>query len=117
MSYVQGFLIPVKTANKEAFTRYAAVAAEWLKKEGALHVMETWGTDVPDGKTNSMKSAVLLELDETVVFSWVVWPDEPTASAAMGKMMDADEFDPRTNPMPFEGERMIFGGFEPVVDV
>ena len=116
MTYIQGFVVPVETANREEYIRFAGVAAAWLKAEGALHVMEAWGTDVPDGETNSMKSAVLLKENETVVFSWIVWPDAATSAAAMAKMMEAPQFDPRTNPMPFDGRRMIYGGFVPVVD-
>ena len=88
---------------------------------GALRVVECWGDDLPDGKTTDFRMAVKAEPDETVVFSWIEWPDKATRDAAMAKMMDPDNpdarMDPTKNPMPFDGKRMIFGGFMPVVDV
>jgi uncharacterized protein YbaA (DUF1428 family) len=88
---------------------------------GALRVLECWGEDVPDGETTDFRKAVKANSDESVVFSWIEWPDKATRDAAMKKMMDPGFEDPRMdpakNPMPFDGKRLIFGGFAPVVDI
>ena len=102
MTYVNGFVAAVPTANREAFVEHAAVAAGFFKEHGALSVMECWGTDVPDGETTSFPMAVKCRKGETVVLSWVVWPSKEASDAAMEAMAD----DPRTseaaNPMPFD---------------
>ncbi|WMS42611.1 DUF1428 domain-containing protein [Acuticoccus sp. MNP-M23] len=116
MTYIQGCLSPVPQGRREDYIRYARLAADWLKAEGALHVMEAWGADVPDGETNSMNTAVMRKDDEVVVLSWIVWPDAATSNAAMEKMMNEPLFASATNPMPFDGKRMIYGGFEPIVE-
>jgi len=118
MPYIDGFVIAVPKAKQQAFTDHAnradAVFMEW----GATRILECWEDDVPDGQVTDFRKAVQAKPDEAVVFSWVEWPDKATRDAAMQKMM-GDELDPRmdpkTNPMPFDGKRMIFGGFSPVV--
>lgn len=116
MTYVDGFVGAVPTANKEAYRRHAEEAAAIFKEYGALSLVECWGDDVPEGKINSMHTAVLRKADETVVFSWITWPDKATRDAGMAKVFA----DPRTratmDAMPFDGSRMIFGGFEVIVD-
>ena len=87
--------------------------------------MECWGDNVPDGKVTDFRRAVLAEADETVCFSWIEWPDKATRDAAFAKMSEWMEnpekadprMDPAKNPMPFDGKRMIFGGFTAVVDM
>ena len=116
MSYVDGFIIAVPTANKESYREMSAKAAKVFQEYGALHVVECWGDDVPDGKVTDFKRAVKAESGETVVFSWIVWPNKAVRDAGNAKMHD----DPRmkmTDDMPFDGKRMIFGGFAPIVDV
>ena len=121
MSYIDGFVIAVPTANKQKFTAHASYSDDMFIEMGALRVVECWGDDLPDGKTTDFRMAVKAEPEETVVFSWVEWPDKATRDAAMKKLMDPGNMDPRMdqtkNPIPFDGKRMIFGGFEPVVDV
>lgn len=114
--YVDGFVLAVPTANKEMFRRHAQEAAVVIKEFGALSVVECWGDDVPQGKINSMHSAVMRKDDETVVFSWITWPDKTTRDAGMAQMMADPRMAPENNPMPFDGKRMIFGGFVPVVN-
>jgi uncharacterized protein YbaA (DUF1428 family) len=116
MSYVDGFVGAVPTANKEAFRKHAAEAAVVFKEYGALAVVECWGDDVPEGKINSMHTAVLRKPDETVIFSWIIWPDKATRDAGFAKVFTDPRLQPDVNPMPFDGTRMIFGGFEMIVD-
>ncbi len=112
MTYVDGMIAPVPTANKERYRVHAERAAAVFKKHGAVSLIECWGDDVPDGKINSMRSAVLLQPDETVVFSWIVWPDKATRDAGMAKVTQDPDMSPEANPMPFDGKRMVFAGFE-----
>src|SRR5690606_24452372 len=119
MSYIDGFVIAVPTANKQKFIEHARQLDPIFIELGAIRVIEGWGDDVPDGKVTDFRRAVQATAEETVAFSWVEWPDKATRDAAMKKMMDPDNDDPRMdqekNPMPFDGKRMIYGGFEPVV--
>jgi uncharacterized protein YbaA (DUF1428 family) len=115
MSYIDGFVIPVPTAKKQAYRDMAAKAAPIFQEYGATRIVECWGDDVPDGKVTDFKGAVKAEPSETVVFSWIVWPSKEVRDAANKKMQD----DPRMkmpDDMPFDGKRMIFGGFEPLFD-
>lgn len=113
--YVDGFVVAVPTANKEAYRQYAADAAVIFKENGALSVVECWGDDVPEGKINSMHTAVLRKEGETVVFSWVIWPDKATRDAGLQKVFVDPRMQPGVNLMPFDGTRMIYGGFEVIV--
>ncbi|HAH09381.1 MAG TPA: DUF1428 domain-containing protein [Alphaproteobacteria bacterium] len=116
MPYVDGFLLAVATANKERYRHHAAQAAIVFKEHGALRLVECWGDDVPEGKVNSMHTAVMRKPDETIVFSWIIWPDKATRDAGMQKVMADPRLDGESNPMPFDGSRMIFGGFEMILD-
>ena len=118
MTYVQGFLLAVPKANKAAYTALAEGAAKIFREQGALAVVETWGVDVPDGKLTSFPMAVKLEEDEAVVFSWIVWPDKAAAEAGMVASMPPIEamMDNDPTKVPFDGKRMIWGGFETIVD-
>ena len=119
MSYVDGFVIAVPKANKQKFIEHAHKVDSLFADLGATRILECWGDDVPDGKVTDFRRAVQSKDDEAVVFSWIEWPDKATRDAAMGKMEDLMKNDPRMsptqNPMPFDGKRMIFGGFSPVV--
>lgn len=117
MSYIDGFVLAVPTANKQKFIDHANLGDSMFLELGALRVLECWADDVPDGKLTDFRKAVQAKDDETVVFSWVEWPDKATRDAGMKKMMDGSDprMDPEKNPMPFDGKRMIFGGFVPVV--
>jgi uncharacterized protein YbaA (DUF1428 family) len=115
MSYVDGFVAAVPTANREKFKQHAESAAAIFKEYGALSVAECWGDDVPEGKLTSFPMAVKLKEDETVVFSWIIWPSRQTRDAGMQKVMADPRLQPDVNPMPFDGQRMIFGGFEMIV--
>ena len=117
MSYIDGFVVAVPTANRSAFKEHAEKAAVVIKEYGALKVTECWGDDVPDGKLTSFPMAVQKKDDETVVFSWIVWPSRETRDAGMKKMMEDSRMQPDINPMPFDGKRLIYGGFNVLVDV
>lgn len=113
MAYIGGFVAAVPTANKGAFIEHAKIAGEVLKDCGALSVVDCWGDDVPDGELTSFPMSVKAKEDETVVFSWIVWPSKEASEAGFQKMME----DPRMDhPMPFDGKRMIFGGFDVVFE-
>ena len=110
--YIDGFVLAVPTANRAAYQAYAQAAAPLFKAHGALSVVESWGVDVPEGKLTSFPLAVQLQADETVVFSWITWPSKAVRDVAWEKLMQEPLFDIKTNPMPCDGKRMIFGGFE-----
>jgi uncharacterized protein YbaA (DUF1428 family) len=119
MTYIDGFVIACPKANKQKFTDHANNADSMFIEMGALRVIECWADDVPDGKVTDFRMAVKAEADEDVIFSWIEWPDKETRDKAYAVMMDPDTKDPRMdpekNPMPFDGKRMIWGGFRPVV--
>lgn len=119
MSYVDGFIIAVPTANKARFIEHARNGDSFFIECGALRVLECWGDDVPDGEHTDFRRAVKAQDDETVVFSWIEWPDKATRDAGMKKMLNSDDprMDPAKNPMPFDGKRLIYGGFAPVLEL
>ena len=115
--YVDGFVLAVPTANKEAFRRHAAQGAPVFKACGALSIVECWSDEVPEGKINSIHGAVLRKGDETVVVSCIAWPGKATRDAGIAKVMADPRLSPECNPMPFDGKRMIFGDFKAIVNV
>lgn len=117
MSYVDGFVCAVPIANKEAYREHAAKAAELFKQYGALHVMEAWADDVPEGEVTSFTMAVKRKDDEAAVFAWVVWPSKEVRNAGWEKMMKDEGMPQDMSAMPFDGKRMIYGGFSPIVDL
>jgi uncharacterized protein YbaA (DUF1428 family) len=116
MNYVEGFVVPVPHANKDAYRAVSAKAAVVFMECGALRHVECWGNDLPDGKSTDFRMAVKAEGAENVVFSWIEWPSKAARDAGMARFMS----DPRVKElgdMPFDGKRMIFGGFEMLLDV
>lgn len=116
MNYVDGFVAAVPTADRDKYLRYAQETAAVFKANGALQVVECWGNDVPEGKLTSFPMAVQRKPDETVIFSWITWPSKAVRDEGMKKAMEDPRFKPETNPMPFDGKRLIYGGFEVIVD-
>ncbi len=114
MAYVDGYLVPVPVANKQAYIDMAKKAVPVFKEFGALRVVETWADDIPVGKTNDFRTAVIAEESESLCFSWVEWPDKATRDAGWAKMMEDERMKP--DEIPFSGARMIYGGFVPIVD-
>ena len=120
MSYIDGFVIPVPTANRQKFIDHATHFDSLFLELGATRVVECWEVDVKQGATTDFFGAVQRQADESVAFSWIEWTDKAARDAAMGRMDElgrSDErFDPAKNPMPFDGKRMIYGGFQPIVE-
>jgi uncharacterized protein YbaA (DUF1428 family) len=114
MQYVDGYLIPVPNAKRDEYIALAKKSAEVFKDCGAISITECWGDDVPPGKLTSFPLAVKLEAEETVVFSWVAWPSREVRDAGMKQFMADTRLQPYE--MPFDGKRMIFGGFQVVVN-
>jgi uncharacterized protein YbaA (DUF1428 family) len=114
MNYLDGFVAAVPLANKIAYLKHAADMAVVLKEYGALRSIESWGDDVPEGKLTSFTMAVKREEGEAIVFAWVEWPSKAARDAGWEKAMA----DPRmaNGSMPFDGKRMIYGGFQVVLE-
>ncbi len=116
MSYIDGFVTPVPSANREAYRKHAAEAAAIFKEFGATSVVECWGDDVPEGKLTSFTMAVKSEPSEAVVFSWIAWPSRTVRDEAWKKVMADSRMQPSAMAMPFDGKRMIYGGFEVLLE-
>jgi uncharacterized protein YbaA (DUF1428 family) len=115
MTYVDGFVCPVKPGRKADYLAMAEMAAPLFLEYGALRVVETWNDDVKTGKINDFRTAVIAEEGEDVVFSWIEWPDKATRDTGWeGLMQDARMKELEDNPMA--GARMIYGGFTTLLD-
>ncbi|MEE4244847.1 MAG: DUF1428 domain-containing protein [Kangiellaceae bacterium] len=116
MTYVDGYVIPVPTKNKELYIEQARTMAEVFKEHGVIEIYENWGDDVPQGKVNSFYTAVMCEESETVVFSWAIWPSKEIRDKGWQAVMEDPRMKPDPDmPMPFDGKRLIYGGFETVI--
>lgn len=116
MNYVDGFVAAVPTKNKEKWIKHAKRASIVFMEYGALKVVECWGDDVPEGEKTSFPMAVKCKEDETVIFSWIVWPSKQVRDSGIKKAMEDDRLSAEQNPMPFDGKRLIYGGFEIVIE-
>ena len=116
MTYVEGFVVAVPTANKDKYREQAAEAAPMFREFGATRMVESWADDVPDGKVTDFRGAVQAKEDESVVFSWFEYPDKATRDSANERMRSDPRMEQMGANMPFDGQRMIFGGFEPLLD-
>ena len=114
-SYTDGFVVPVPEGNRDAYRELAAKMAKVFRQHGATRVVEAIADDVSHGKVTDFYRAVKAEDGETVVFSFIEWPDEKSRDDAWAKIM-ADESLKPEGEMPFNGQRMFWGGFEPIVD-
>jgi|TARA_R110000851_G_scaffold165286_1_gene310230 uncharacterized protein YbaA (DUF1428 family) len=115
-SYIDGFVAAVPTTNKKLFIEHARTAAIVFKEYGALRVVECWGDDVPEGEVTSFTMAVKRKDDETVIFSWIEWPSQEARDEGMAKVMQDPRMQMDVNAMPFDGKRVIFGGFKSILD-
>ncbi len=111
MTYIEAAIIPVPTANKDAYVAMAIPMRDRALEAGALDVVETWGSDVPDGDLTSMIKAVQATEDETIVLSWIIWPSKEACEAGRSHIMEGMG----PSDFPFDPSRMIFGGFEPLL--
>ncbi len=116
MEYVDGYVLAVPAANKDAYLEVARKMAVIFKDCGATRVVECWGDDVPEGENTSFSLAVKRKDDEVVLFSWVAWPSKEARSAGMEKVMADERITSGDNAMPFDGSRMIFGSFQAILD-
>jgi len=113
--YTDGFVVPVPEGKVDAYQALAAKMAKVFRQHGATRVVEALSNDVPHGKVTDFYRAVKAEDGEKVVFSFVEWPDKDTRDQAWQKIM-ADESLKPDGDMPFNGQRMFWGGFEPIFD-
>ncbi|MBV2120330.1 MAG: DUF1428 domain-containing protein [Candidatus Thiodiazotropha sp. (ex Ctena orbiculata)] len=116
MPYVDGFIAAVPTEKKDEYITHAKISAMVFKDYGALKVVETWGDDIPDGEVTSFPMSVKCKADETVVLSWVIWPSKDVRDVAWQKTMEDPRMQEDQNPMPFDGERLIYGGFNIILE-
>ena len=116
MKYVDGFVVAVPADKKDAYREMAAKAAPLFKEFGALRIVECWASDVPHGKVTDFRMAVKAEENEEVVFSWIEYPSKEVRDAANQKMMSDPRMKEFGESMPFDGKRMIYGGFESIID-
>ena len=116
MEYIDGFVAAIPDENKDQYLAHAKKSAVVFKSHGAIRLVECWGDDVPDGEVTSFPLAVKCRESETVVFSWIVWPSKAVRDAGMKKVMSDPRMTEDNNPMPFDGKRLIFGGFQKVLE-
>lgn len=114
--YVDGFVLPVAHANEQAYLDMATKACAVFREHGATRYVEAWGDDVPAGERTDFIRAVHGKADEAVVFSWCEWPDRATRDAGMKAVMEDERITQMADPMPFDGQRLIYGGFSIVND-
>ncbi len=116
MSYVDGFVAAVPTLNKEVYMEHSKIAAAVFKEYGALKVIDCWGDDVPDGEVTSFPMAVKKQDNESILFGWIIWPDKSTRDSGMQKALVDPRMSVENNPPPFDGKRLIYGGFQIILE-
>jgi uncharacterized protein YbaA (DUF1428 family) len=116
MGYTDGFVVPVPAEKKDAYRQMAARSAAVFREYGAIRVVEAWGDDVPDGKVTDYKGAVKAQGGEQVVYSWIEWPSKQHHDEVWPKIMADERMKPDPQSMPFDGKRMIYGSFAPILD-
>ena len=116
MTYFEGFIVPVPEANKEAYRKHASGAAPMFKEMGVNRMVESWDSDVPEGKVTDFRKSVDAKPDEKVVFSWFEYPNRQARDAANEKFMSDPRREVMGANMPFDGKRMIMGGFDAIVE-
>jgi uncharacterized protein YbaA (DUF1428 family) len=117
MNYIDGFVVPVPSGRKEEYRVLCLQAAQVFKDYGAIRVVECWGEDVPAGQVTDFLRAVKATAEETVVFSWIVWPSKAVRDDGNARALKDPRMQPPGGEMPFDARRMIFGGFEVLADV
>jgi uncharacterized protein YbaA (DUF1428 family) len=117
MAYIDGFVAAVPTAKRQEYLDYAKKFDAMFIAHGALSAVECWEDDVPEGKVTSFPMAVKREEGESILFSWIKWPSKEVRTAAWEKLMKLPEMQPGAFPMPMDGKRMIYGGFETILEM
>ena len=115
MAYIDAFLAAVPKDSRDTYLEFSRLSHEVFRDFGALNIVECWADDVPDGELTSMPMAVQAGPDEDVALSWIVWPDKATRDDGFRRVMEDPRMSPDRNPMPFDGRRMIYGGFVPIL--
>ncbi|WP_321163178.1 DUF1428 domain-containing protein [Sphingomonas sp. Leaf412] len=115
-TYVDGFVAPVLPARRDDYLAMARAASVVFRDHGAMRVVETWGDDLMRGQKTDFHRAVQTEGEETVVFSWIEWPDKATRDAGMAAVMADPRMQTPPSDMPFDGKRLIYGGFAVILD-
>lgn len=116
MIYISGFVSPVPKGNKDKYRTFAADSVSMFKGHGTMRLMEAWEDDVPDGEVTDFRRAVDAKEDEVVVFSWQEFADSAAADAANDKIMNDPAMDDMMGKMPYDGSRMIYGGFDGIYE-
>lgn len=117
MAYIDGFVAPVLPGKRDGYVEMARDAAKIFLEHGAIQVVETLSDDVPHGKVTDFYRAVAAGERETINFSWIVWPSKAARDEGMARVMADDRMKSGAKEMPFDMQRIIFGGFEVVLDV
>jgi len=117
MAYVDGFIVPVPKSQLDAYRGLAEKAGAIWREHGALEFRECMGDDVQPGKLTSFPQAVQLKDDEVVFFSWIVYNSREERDAVNAKVMQDPRMGDMMETMPFDGKRMIMGGFVPFVSL
>lgn len=112
--YIDGFVAAVPKENKQKYIDHLNEVVTFFKEYGATRIVENWGDDVPQGKVTDFYGAVKAKENEVIVFSWVEWPSKDIRNSGMEKMMNDERM--KTIEFPFDGQRLIFGGFETIFD-
>lgn len=116
MTYFEGFIVPVPESNKADYEKHATQFAPMVQEFGVRRMVESWDSDVPEGKVTDFRKAVDAKPDEKIVFSWFEYPSKQDRDAANQKMMSDPRMAEMGADMPFDGKRMIMGGFDAIVE-
>lgn len=112
--YINAYVLSIPEEKKDDYLKISIIFAEVAKDYGAIEIFENWEEEVPDGEITDYRKAVKAKPGEKIVVSWVIWPDRETGALAH-KGMYADERLVALGEMPFDGKRMILGGFAPIL--
>jgi uncharacterized protein YbaA (DUF1428 family) len=116
MTYFEGFIVPVPEANRDAYIKHATDFAPLVQEVGVKRMVEAWDSDVPEGKVTDFRKAVDAKPDEKVVFSFFEYPSKAERDAANEKFRSDPRMQEMGANMPFDGKRMIMGGFDSIVE-
>ena len=116
MTYVDGFILPLPNGKEDEYRAQAEKFARKAEEQGAIGTIEALGDNLEHGHTTDFFRAVQATDDENVVFSFILWPSKEVRDAAWEKIMADPDMQPGAQPMPFDGKRMFWGGFKPLLN-